>query len=321
MSATVQQRVQTPALFGRVAVALGGDSAEREVSLRSGQAVLDALRRRGVDASPFDPAHDPLSLLLEHRFDRVWIALHGRGGEDGSFQGLLQHLRVPYTGSGVLGSALAMDKLATKRVLGGARLPTAAYAVMDGNTPVASVLERLGLPLFVKPAAEGSSVGMSRVTSAQALGEAVTAALRHGSVALAEAFLPGPEYTVAILHREALPVIRIETPREFYDYEAKYSDDSTRYLCPCGLAPAREAELQALALASFDAVAASGWGRVDLMCDAAGEPQVLEVNTVPGMTDHSLVPMAAAAAGMDFDALVWRVLETSLQPGEVRDGT
>lgn len=313
-------QVRHAADFGRVAVLLGGASAEREVSLRSGAAVLEALRSRGVAAEAVDPRDDGLEALRDGRFERVWNALHGRGGEDGTLQGWLECQGLAYTGSGVLGSALAMDKLRSKQLFAGAGLPTAAFAVLDAHSDLDGVVDALGLPLFVKPAREGSSVGMSPVDEAAALPRALAAALRHDSCVIAERFLSGGEYTVAILQGEALPVIRIETPRSFYDYEAKYSADTTRYLCPCGLDPAREQAMAELALAAFDVVGARGWGRVDLMLDAHGAAQLLEVNTVPGMTDHSLVPMAARAAGMDFAELAWRVLETSLSAATISGG-
>ncbi len=312
--------VRHAADFGRVAVLLGGASAEREVSLNSGKAVLDALRSRGVAAVAVDPRDDGLEALHDGRIERVWNALHGRGGEDGTLQGWLECQHLAYTGSGVLGSALAMDKLRSKQLFLGAGLPTAAFAVLDAQSDLDGVVDALGLPLFVKPAREGSSVGMSRVDTAAALPRALAAALRHDTCVIAERFLSGGEYTVGILQGTALPVIRIETPRSFYDYEAKYQADSTRYLCPCGLSPAREQAMAELALRAFDLVGARGWGRVDLMLDDHGKAQLLEVNTVPGMTDHSLVPMAARAAGMDFAELAWRVLETSLSAATISGG-
>lgn len=300
--------------FGKVAVLMGGVAAEREVSLRSGAAVLQALLRRGVDAHGID-VRGPQALreLEQGGFDRVFIALHGRGGEDGVMQGALETLGLPYTGSGVLGSALGMDKLRTKQLWLGAGLPTAEFALLDAGTDFEAVVARLGLPLMVKPAREGSSIGMTKVTRAEQLPEAWKQAARYDQEVLAERWIHGAEYTAAVLRGEPLPLIRLETPRDFYDYEAKYHADNTRYICPCGLDAARERELQALALRAFEAVGASGWGRVDLMIEQDGRPWLLEVNTVPGMTDHSLVPMAARAAGIDFDELVWRILETSLQ--------
>ncbi len=305
------ERVSAPAAFGRVAVLFGGDSSEREISLLTGRAVLDALRLRGVDAHPFDPRDQPLSQLIEQRFTRVWIALHGPGGEDGTLQGALEYLGVPYTGSGVMGSAIGMDKLRSKRLALAAGVPTADFVVLRGEADFELALERLALPLIVKPATQGSSVGMTKVEQAADLPAAFAAAAQLESLVFAEAWLPGPEYTVAILQEAALPSIRIETPRTFYDYEAKYFADDTRYFCPAGLGAASEAHLQSLALAAFAAAGASGWGRADFMMDRSARPLLLEINTVPGMTSHSLVPMAARAVGMDFAELAWRVLETS----------
>jgi D-alanine-D-alanine ligase len=297
--------------FGRVAVLLGGDSTEREISLLSGNAVLAGLKRRGVDAHAFDPREQALATLLSERFDRVWIALHGPGGEDGTLQGALEYLGVPYTGSGVMGSAIAMDKLRTKRLAHAVGVATADYVVLRGQQDFELALDRLGVPMIVKPATQGSSVGMSKVEQATDLPAAYEAAARIESSVFAEAWISGREYTVAILQGRALPAIRIETPRTFYDYEAKYFRDDTRYFCPSGLSVPAEQHLANLAVAAFDAVGAGGWGRADFMMDTTGRPLLLEVNTVPGMTDHSLVPMAARAAGIDFDELAWRVLETS----------
>jgi D-alanine-D-alanine ligase len=305
------ERVSAPAAFGRVAVLFGGDSSEREISLLTGRAVLEALRRRGVDAHPFDPRDQPLSQLIEQRFARVWIALHGPGGEDGTLQGALEYLGIPYTGSGVMGSAIGMDKLRSKRLGVAAGVPTADFVVLRGEPDFELALERLGLPLIVKPATQGSSVGMTKVERAAELPAAFAAAAQLESLVFAEAWLPGPEYTVAILQEAALPSIRIETPRTFYDYQAKYFSDDTRYFCPSGLGAASEAHLQSLALAAFAAAGASGWGRADFMMDPSARPLLLEINTVPGMTSHSLVPMAARAVGVDFEELAWRVLETS----------
>jgi D-alanine-D-alanine ligase len=297
--------------FGRVAVLFGGDSSEREISLLSGQAVLEALKRRGVDAHAFDPRDQALSELLTQRFARVWIALHGPGGEDGTLQGALEYLGVPYTGSGVMGSAIGMDKLRTKRLAHAIGVATSDFVVLRGPEDFDLALERLQLPLIVKPATQGSSVGMTKVEKAEELAAAYAAAAQLEELVFAEPWLPGKEYTVAILQEEALPSIRIETPKTFYDYEAKYFRDDTRYYCPSGLPEPAEAHLRSLALAAFDAAGASGWGRADFMLDAAGRPQLLEINTIPGMTSHSLVPMAARAVGIDFEELVWRVLETS----------
>jgi D-alanine-D-alanine ligase len=297
--------------FGRVAVLLGGDSTEREISLLSGNAVLAGLKRRGVDAHAFDPREQPLPKLVDEHFDRVWIALHGPGGEDGTLQGALEYLGVPYTGSGVMGSAIGMDKLRTKRLAHAVGVATADYVVLRGEQDFEIAIERLGVPMIVKPATQGSSVGMSKVEKAGDLPAAYELAARIESAVFAEAWITGKEYTVAVLQGRALPSIRIETPKTFYDYEAKYFRDDTRYFCPSGLSVPAEQHLANLAVAAFDAVGASGWGRADFMADTTGRPLLLEVNTIPGMTDHSLVPMAARAAGVDFDELVWRVLETS----------
>ena len=305
-------RVEHAADFGAVAVLLGGASSEREISLLSGNAVLAALRRRGVNAIGFDPAQRPLSELATLNIERVWIALHGPGGEDGTLQGALEFLGVPYTGSGVLGSAIGMDKLRSKRLAQAAGVATPEFVVLRSAPDLELALERLGLPLIVKPATQGSSVGMARVERAEELPAAWNTARAIESSVFAERWITGGEYTVAILQGQALPSIRIETPRSFYDYEAKYFRDDTRYFCPSGLSAAAEQQLAGLALASFEACAATGWGRADFMLDSAGRPLLLEINTVPGMTDHSLVPMAARAAGIDFDELVWQVLETSL---------
>jgi D-alanine-D-alanine ligase len=305
------ERVTDAADFGAVAVLYGGGSSEREISLLTGNAVLAALKRRGVNAQGFDPAQRALADLESLKIERVWIALHGPGGEDGTVQGALEFLGVPYTGSGVLGSAIAMDKLRSKRLAQAAGVPTPEFVVLHAASDLDLALKRLGLPLIVKPASQGSSVGMARVDRAEDLPQAWKDARRIESAVFAERWISGGEYTVAILHGAALPSIRIETPRSFYDYEAKYFRDDTRYFCPSGLAAPAEQQLAKLALASYEACAVDGWGRVDFMMDA-GKPLLLEINTIPGMTDHSLVPMAARAAGIDFDELVWRVLETSL---------
>jgi D-alanine-D-alanine ligase len=305
-------RVSNAADFGRVAVLLGGASPEREVSLISGKAVLAGLQRRGVAAIAFDPAEHAITDLLQQKIDRVWIALHGPDGEDGTVQGALEFLGVPYTGSGVMGSAIGMDKLRTKRLAQAVGIPTAQFVVLREAHDLDVALERLGLPMIVKPGSQGSSVGMARVESAQDLPEAWKNAMRVDPVVFAESWISGGEYTVAILQGHALPSIRIQTPRSFYDYEAKYLRDDTQYFCPSGLSSQAEQHLAKLAFAAYEACGAEGWGRSDFMMDKTGRPILLEINTVPGMTDHSLVPMAARAAGIDFDELVWRVLETSL---------
>lgn len=271
--------------------------------------VLSALRKRGVDAHAFDPQQSELAALIAQKFDRVFIALHGRYGEDGTIQGALELLGIPYTGSGVLASALAMDKWRTKLVWQAAGIPTPRYELLTAASDFDAVLARLGLPLMVKPANEGSSIGMSKVRAGSGLEEAYALAANYDSVVLAEQFIEGVELTAAVLGGEALPLIRLETPREFYDYEAKYVTNDTRYIIPCGLAAAAEAAVQQQVLAAFAALGCRGWGRVDLMLDAADRPWFIEVNTSPGMTDHSLVPMAARHAGLAFEDLVLRILE------------
>jgi D-alanine-D-alanine ligase len=305
--------------FGKVAVLLGGRSAEREVSLKSGSMVLAALRKKRVDAHPFDPRDRGLDALIAERFDRVFIALHGRYGEDGTIQGALELLGIPYTGSGVLASALAMDKWRTKLVWQAAGVPTPGYELLERGADFAAVAQRLGLPIMVKPANEGSSIGMTKVKRAAELDEAYALAANYDPVVIAEAFIDGPELTGGILGHQALPLIRLETPREFYDYAAKYTADDTRYLLPCGLPAEEEGAIQAAALRAFDVLACRGWGRVDLMLDRQRRPYFLEVNTSPGMTDHSLVPMAARHAGIPFEELCVRILELATV-GEGRAG-
>ncbi len=293
---------------GRVAVLCGGWSGEREISLKSGAAVLDGLRSAGVDAYLIDAGEDLLAQLLAAPPAAAFIALHGRGGEDGTLQGALEWLGVPYTGSGVKAAALAMDKLRCKQLWQGAGLPTATFAALDAATDWADTLAALGGAAMVKPAREGSSLGMARARTPTELEAAWRAAAVYDDCVIAETWLSGPEYTVAILGDRALPAIRLEVAGEFYDYAAKYLRDDTRYHCPCGLPPEREAELQRLALAAFASLEGRGWGRVDVMADAQGQFRLLEVNAVPGMTDHSLVPMAARAAGLSFAELVTEIL-------------
>ena len=297
--------------FGKVAVLMGGRSAEREISLKSGNMVLDALRRRGIDAHPFDPRELGLEQLIDRKFERVFVALHGRFGEDGTVQGALEYLGLPYTGSGVMGSALAMDKWRTKLLWQGAGIPTPAYELISRASNFTAVAERLGLPLMVKPACEGSSIGMSKVTSVEKIAAACELAEKYDRLVIAERFIEGIEVTAAILDDQPLPLIRLETPRLFYDYEAKYVADDTRYICPSGLTVAQETAVQKGAQDAFRVLGCTGWGRVDVMLDAKGSPYFLEVNTIPGMTDHSLVPMAARAAGIPFDELVVRILESA----------
>lgn len=305
--------MRAPQDYGRVAVLYGGRSAEREVSLKSGAAALAALRQAGVDAIGVDAAApDLLAQLTTGGFARAFIALHGRGGEDGTLQGALDWLGLSYTGSGVLGSALAMDKQRAKQVWQGCGLPTAPWALAGADSDWDALVARLGLPLMVKPSREGSSIGMSKVERAADLPAAVAVAAAHDPQVLVERFIGGGEYTVGIVGGRVLPAIKLETPRAFYDYEAKYLRDDTRYLCPCGLPAAQERALQQLALDAFEALDCYGWGRVDLLLDASGAPYLMEANTVPGLTDHSLVPMAARAVGIDFVRLMLAILDTSL---------
>jgi D-alanine-D-alanine ligase len=299
--------------FGKVAVLMGGRSAEREISLNSGGAVLSALLRSGVDAVGIDTGDGLFNQLDGAGFDRAFIILHGRGGEDGTMQGALQTLGLPYTGSGVLGSSLAMEKHRTKALWRGASLPTPEAVLLQTSDDL-NQADALGYPLIIKPSAEGSSIGMSKVESRQQLQQAWQTAQEYDSRVLAERWVEGAEYTAGFLQGEMLPLIRLETPHQFYDYQAKYSANTTSYHCPCGLPEAEEKALQSLCRDGFEAVGASGWGRVDLMLDEARQPWLIEVNTVPGMTDHSLVPMAAKVAGIDFDELVLRILQTSLDP-------
>lgn len=295
--------------FGKVGVLMGGRSAEREVSLNSGRAVLAALQRQGVDAHAFDPAEQDLAALAAQGFERVMISLHGRFGEDGTVQGALDLMEIPYTGSGVMASALAMDKWRTKLLWQAAGVPTPDYALLDEHTDFDAVVARLGLPIFVKPAREGSSIGMSKVTQANELRAAWEKAAQFDALVLAEQFIEGGEYTCAILGDKALPMIRLVPKKAFYDFEAKYLRDDTEYRVPCGLAAEQEQAIQHLAKKAFDVLGCRGWARLDVMLDAAGKPYFLEANTSPGMTDHSLVPMAARAAGMSFDELVLAILE------------
>ena len=305
-------RVQNAAEFGRVAVLMGGASAEREVSLKSGRAVLEGLLSRGVDAVGLDVGANPIEPLMSQKFDRVFNILHGRGGEDGVLQGALEALGMPYTGSGVLASSLAMDKLRTKLCWLGAGLPTPRWMLLETPDDLGRCAVELGFPVIVKPAEEGSSIGMSRAENRSELDEAWRRASQYNCQVFAEAWITGKEYTAAVLTDEVLPLIRLETPHAFYDFDAKYRADTTRYHCPCGLHTDEEATLQELARKACRCIGVEGWGRVDLLVDDAGRPWLIEVNTVPGMTDHSLVPMAAKAAGIGFEELVWHILETSL---------
>ncbi len=293
--------------FGKVAVLFGGTSAEREVSLNSGSRVLAALQGQGIDVHAFDPATQTLDDLKG--YDRAFIALHGRHGEDGTIQGALEVMHIPYTGSGVLASALAMDKFRTKLMWQAAGLPVPEYALLNADSDFAEIEEQLGLPLFVKPAREGSSIGVTKVKTRGELKAAYEEAARHDPLVIAEKGVMGGEYTVGIVGDEVLPIIKIEPATEWYDYEAKYNRDDTQYLCPCGLPEAKEMEIRKGALEAFRILGGRGWGRVDFLMDEAGNHYYLEVNTAPGMTDHSLVPMGARVAGMEYPALVRRVLE------------
>ena len=300
------------AQFGRVGLLYGGVSSEREISLMSGAAVHQALLNLGVDVVAIDAGTDLLQQLPQHNLDHVFIALHGPGGEDGTLQGALEYLDLPYTGSGVLASALAMDKLRCKQMWQGIGLPTADFTILEQQSDWATILHQLGGKAMVKPACEGSSIGMSRAESPAQLQSAWAEAANYATTVIAESLMEGEEYTVAILGEQVLPSVRIQSNDVFYDYEAKYFSDKTQYFCPAGLSDAREQELRILAMQAFKAVGCSGWGRVDVMVDADNKFQLLEVNTVPGMTSHSLVPMAAKAAGLDFDQLVLAILGASV---------
>ena len=307
-----RREVFAAAEFGRVAVLYGGSSSEREVSLDSGAAVLDALLAKGVDAVGWDTEERPLAALADQGIDRAWIALHGPGGEDGALQGALEWMDIPYTGSGVLASAVAMDKVRSKHLFHSAGIPTPEYAVIRKPGHAVLAADQLGYPLIVKPSGQGSSVGMSKVFAAEELVAAVATAFEYGDEVLVERCIVGRELTVAVLQGKALPSIRIETPRVFYDYRAKYASDRTEYFCPGAASEEEEAELRSLAVTAFSELGCRGWGRVDFMCGHDEAPTILEVNTVPGMTSHSLVPMAAREAGIDFSTLCWRILETSM---------
>lgn len=299
--------------LGRVGVLFGGTSAEREVSLKSGAAVCQALTDAGVNVVALDLADNAVEQIIAAKLDRAFIALHGVGGEDGRMQALLDFLNIPYTGSGVEASAIAMDKLRTKQIWRGMPLPTPDFVELSETCDWSATLNELGGEAMVKPAHEGSSIGMSRVASADELQQAFVDAARYDSKVLAERLIVGAEYTVAILNGEALPPIKLETDHSFYDYEAKYVTGDTRYLCPCGLTDDSEQELQALALQAFNSVGCKTWGRVDFMADENGRFTLLEVNTVPGMTATSLVPMAAKARGIGFEQLVLSVLLATLK--------
>ena len=305
-------RIKNPAEFGKVAVLMGGTAAEREISLRSGNAVFQALLQQGIDAIAIDVTASPIDVLANIKVDRVFNIIHGRGGEDGVLQAILGVLGLPYTGSGVLASALSMDKLRTKLCWQGLGLATPKWFVLQNDDDIDVCIEQLSFPVIVKPAQEGSSIGMSKANNRQELVEALQVAKQFNCDVYAEQCVQGQEYTVGVLDGEALPVIRLETPNEFYDFDAKYRANTTKYHCPCGLSAEREQQLQALAVQACLGLQVKGWARVDAFIDNQNCSQLIEVNTVPGMTDHSLVPMAAKAAGIEFNELVWRILETSV---------
>ncbi len=296
------------AQFGKVAVLMGGLSAEREISLLSGNAVLAALKNKGVDAHGIDVSESVIADLEKENFQRAFIVLHGRGGEDGTIQALLKLMAVPYTGSGVMASSLAMDKLKTKQIWLAMGLPTPDFCILDSAQSCQQALEKLSLPLIVKPVLEGSSIGMSKVESEDELIPAWHKAQQCGGTVIAEHWIEGDEYTAAVLDDQVLPMIKLKTTHKFYDYDAKYEAVDTQYICPCGLSEEQEAEFATLMTKAFNAVGASSWGRVDFMVDKNNQPWLIEVNTVPGMTDHSLVPMAAKQAGISFDELVLKIL-------------
>jgi len=300
--------VNDAAQFGKVAVLMGGLSAEREISLLSGNAVLSALKSKGVDAHGIDVDENIVSNLVAEDYQRAFIVLHGRGGEDGTMQGLLELMSVPYTGSDVKASSLAMDKLKTKQIWLSMGLPTPDFCTLDSEQSCKQALDKLGLPLIIKPVLEGSSIGMSKVESEDELVPAWEKAQQCGGTVIAERWVVGEEYTAAMLDGQVLPMIKLKTTHKFYDYDAKYEAEDTQYICPCGLSEEREAELGKLACRAFDAVGASSWGRVDFMLDQDDQPWLIEVNTVPGMTSHSLVPMAAKQAGLSFEDLVLKIL-------------
>lgn len=305
-------RINNAADFGKVAVMMGGTAAEREISLNSGNAVYQALKSNGIDAVAIDVTGSPIEALAGVKVDRVFNIMHGRGGEDGVLQAVLQVLGLPFTGSGVMASALSMDKLRTKLCWQGMGLSTPKWFVMNSQQDIDDCINALGFPVIVKPAQEGSSIGMSKAKTREELVAALDTALQYNCAVYAEQWVQGQEYTVGILNGEALPAIRLQTPNEFYDFEAKYRANTTQYHCPCGLPPEREQALQDLAVKACAGLDVTGWARVDVFIDQHDCSQLIEVNTVPGMTDHSLVPMAAKAAGVDFKELVWRILETSM---------
>lgn len=312
----MRKRVSDPKAFGKVGVLMGGWSAERQVSIWSGEGVVAALQRLGIDVVAIDADREAILNLPERGLDRVFSVLHGTGGEDGTVQAILDLHGIPYPGCGVLASALAMDKLRTKRIWKGERLPTPDWRILDSVADAHGAADLFGYPFIIKPAADGSSVGVSKVKRRDQIDAAYALARGDsGRVVMAETFVAGGEYTCAIVDGQPLPVIRIVPDGEFYDFHAKYISNDTRYICPTDLVPTHEQELQAICVRAFDAIGGRGWGRVDFMMDAEGRPWLLEVNTLPGMTSHSLVPMAARAVGMDYDALCWAILETTLENG------
>ena len=295
--------------FGKVAVLMGGRSGEREISLMTGSNVLEALQRKGIDAHRFDPAERSIFELVRDGVGRAFIALHGRYGEDGTVQGALELMEIPYTGSGVMASALCLDKLRTKLIWQASGIPTPRGEVITATTDWTALAERLGLPLIVKPAREGSSIGITKVKAVGELAAAYAVAAKHDALVIAEEFITGRELTAAFLGDRALPLVRIEAPAGNYDYQNKYFNDDTKYHCPSGLPAAEETAIQALVMRAVEALGCAGWGRADLILRDDGKPFLLEMNTIPGMTGHSLVPMAARAAGIDFDDLALRILE------------
>ncbi len=304
--------VEDPKQFGRVGVLMGGCGAEKEISRQSGLAVFDALKRQNIEVVAIEVTDNPFLALKDQSLDRVFNIIHGRGGEDGILQSVLDIMKLPYTGSGVLASALTMDKLITKLCWQGMGLPTPLWCLLKNEHDIKICIKKLGFPVIVKPTKEGSSMGMNKATNEEELVAAFTEALQFNCDVYAEKWVTGKEYTIAILQGMVLPVIRLETDNTFYDYQAKYESQTTQYYCPCGLDEAHEKSLQALALEAYNGVGVKGWGRVDIFIDNHNKPQLIEVNTVPGMTDHSLVPMAAKQHGIDFDRLVWKILETSM---------
>lgn len=298
--------------FGKVAVLMGGISAEREISVKSGEAVLAALLRQNIDAHKVDVGVNINADLVTGKFDRAFVILHGRGGEDGQIQGVLDSLAIPYSGSSMEGSVLSMNKVLSKVLWQQQGLPTAKFELVTQETDLDGLIVKLGLPLFIKPVNEGSSIGMTKVNATSELAEAINLALEYDSEVIAESWIDGDEYTVGIVAGETLPVIQLVTPNEFYDFDAKYQAGTTQYLCPTNLNASEEAQCRAIAKKAFEGVRMSGWGRIDFMRDKSGQFYLLEANSVPGMTDHSLVPMAAKESGMNFDQLVWKILETSM---------